>query len=97
MSSVKVRLVRSVVFSIVLVLSVAVLPESISPLTGILFPGLIVSAIFWPEGLHSGMRDVGVWMMFAVMYAISTIFWAIIIYALQAIARALFSLRKTDK
>jgi hypothetical protein len=97
MPSKKIRLVRAVVISIALVVGAAVLPDSISPLAAILFPGLIVSGTFWSEGLHSGMRDVGVWMMFAVMYATSTIFWTIVVYALQAIAHTWFSSRKTDK
>src|SRR4051794_40151102 len=97
MSSTRVRLARAHAISLALIVSAAVLPDSISPLAGILLPGLVVSSAFWSEGFHSGMRDAGVWMMFGVMYAASVIFWAIVVYSVETIARKLFWSRGTDK
>ena len=73
--------------------AVALIPptEAIESLrTVILLPGLLIAAIFWPEGAHSGKGVSGsaVWLLFGVMYLVTFIFWGLVVYGVvSAISR----------
>ncbi len=93
MSSIGARVGIALAVSTFLVISAAALPKSISPLAVVLLPGLMASAVFWSEGLHSGMTDTGVWVMFSVMYAVSVTFWTIVAYSALTIVHKWFRTR----
>jgi hypothetical protein len=57
----------------------------------ILLPGLLASALFWPQGAHTGAGSsaIGVWLMFGTMYVAAGVFWAFIVWSLWAIVAKL--------
>ena len=71
-----------------IVTAIAALPFSFSEV--LLTPGIFISALFWPQGIHSGgLGTIGFIFFVSVIWVGTLLFWSAIAYASMALLKKL--------